>query len=317
MERNAELALAAFGMPDAVPHLIRHNENRTYRVDTDRGSFCLRLKSPVEGFDLDVFDGEPEALLRGEIALIESVGRRTDIPVQRPVRTPDGDPVARLPDGTLASLLGWLDGETYKDAETRTAPMLRAAGEALGRLKAASRTLPGLDKIVRCDYGPALIARLDARIASAGDTLPADDITSVRRTLEAVIRAMEADNAAGGRTVAHADPGLGNLVWTGGSAGLIDWSLSGTAPGHMDIGGLMGAVSDREEQRLLLEGYERIAGRTDRRALDACFTLSVLLFVCCQHSRAREWDWFFPALQRWRETIFDPFVEGRPVHCIL
>jgi hypothetical protein len=86
----------------------------------------------------------------------------------------------------------------------------------------------------------------------------------------------------------------------------------------MDLGGLMGATPDRDEQRLLLEGWESIRGKANRRYIDAYFCLSVLLFVCCQYTRAKEWeDWFPSALDRWQTTVFEPFSSGIPVPCIL
>ena len=60
--------------------------------------------------------------------------------------------------------------------------------------------------------------------------LDADRLTWSQREAQRLNRLVEDARAgrkprkAGGRTVAHADPGLGNLVWNGGSAGLIDWS---------------------------------------------------------------------------------------------
>ena len=90
------------------------------------------------------------------------------------------------------------------------------------------------------------------------------------------------------------------------------------AHSYMDIGGLMGATADREEQKLLLQGWESVHGKADRRCLDAYFALSVLLFVCCQHTRAKKWaDWFPAALKRWIDTIFDPLSSGHPIPCIL
>ena len=103
MADHADEALPLFGITHANATLLRHNENRTYRIDCGGKSFCLRLKNPVSGFDLSVFGGSPDDLLRGELALIGAVGVQTDIPVQTPVKTQSGGMVARLSDGTLAS----------------------------------------------------------------------------------------------------------------------------------------------------------------------------------------------------------------------
>jgi len=170
----------------------------------------------------------------------------------------------------------------------------------------------------RFSYDQKLVERLAARAEQGTEYLPAEAINSVIRALKSVARVMNEMDKNEAALIAHSDPGFGNMIWINGRVGLIDWSLSGYAHSYMDIGGLMGATSDREEQRLLLKGWESIRGKANRRYIDAYFSLSVLLFICCQHTRAKEWaDWFPSALDRWQTTIFEPFSSGYPIPCIL
>lgn len=62
--------LSVYGLKNAKATLLWHNENRTYRIDCKEQSFCLRLKTPVTGFDLSTFGGEQKILLRYEAKLI-------------------------------------------------------------------------------------------------------------------------------------------------------------------------------------------------------------------------------------------------------
>lgn len=317
MSDNINEALFLYGLTRAKAALLRHNENRTYRIDCEDHSFCLRMKNPVSGFDLSVFSGDPETFLREELSLIGVLGAQTDIPVQKPIKTLTGDVVARLSDGTLASLLSWMEGVSFHD-QKRTEEMLISAGQTLAKLRSAAETASGLSTFSRFSYDQALVKRLAAKAEQGEAYLPAEAIRSIINALNTVSRMMDEMDDSEKVLIAHADPGLGNLIWTKEGTGLIDWSLCGYAHSYMDIGGLMGATSDREEQQLLLKGWESIRGKADRRYLDAYFALSVLLFVCCQHSRANEWaDWFPAALVRWQETIFDPLSSGRVIPCIL
>ena len=313
-------ALALYELPEAATAtltLLRHNENRTYRVACGGQAYCLRIKQPVAGFDLSVLVGDPEALLEGELDLLDILRRETDLVVPEPVPSRTGRKVVRLRDGSLASLLIWLDGVPFDSAE-RTAPMLFEAGRTLATLRTAAESHPEWNAVPRLSYDRALAERLIERAQRATGILPAETVASMVAALEQIARVMEEQERSEGRHLSHADPGFGNLVWTGDKVGLIDWSLSGSAPSCMDLGGLMGATADRAEQHRLLEGWESVRGTTDRRCLDACFGLSVLLFVCCQYPRAREWtDWFPAALTRWNETIFTPLAEGRRLTCIL
>ena len=310
-------ALSLYGLENAKVTLLRHNENRTYRVDCDGQSYCLRIKSPVSGFDLSVFDGDKEKLLRSELEFITALGEQTDILIQQPVKTLSGDFVAKLPDKTLASLLCWMDGIPF-DNVNRTQQMLICAGETLAKLRNVQEANHQLNNYHRYSYDQKLIQKLVLKAEQGQEYLPIETIRSIIKALDTVTKIMDELDESGKLFISQADPSLSNMIWSEGKVGLIDWSLSGYAHSYMDLGGLMGATSDREEQRLLLKGWENIRGKTDRRYIDAYFSLTVLLFVCCQYTRAKEWvEWFPSALERWQTTIFEPLVSGEPLTCIL
>jgi len=310
-------ALSLYGIKNAEVTQLRHNENCTYRVDHNGQSFCLRLKKPVQGFDLTVFGGETEMLLRGELGLIETLAEQTDILVQKPVKTVSGDIVERLSDGTLVSLLSWVEGESLERVE-RTEEILFSAGQTLAMLRQEIEANPGLYSFPRYSYDQELIGKLVVRAEQATEYIPAKAIRSVIKALETVSCIMDEMSESDMKLICHSDPGFGNLIWTGEKIGLIDWSLSGYTYSYMDIGGLISASPDQAEQQVMLKGWESVRGKANRRYLDAYFALSVLLFVCCQYTRAKEWnDWFPTTLEYWQNTIFDPFSSGQPVQCIL
>ncbi len=309
--------LSLYGIENAKVTLLRHNENRTYRIDCKEQSFCLRLKTPISGFDLAVLSGDHEMLLRGELGLISMLGEQTDITVQRPVKTISGDVIAQLSDGTLVSLLSWMEGVPF-DMGKHTEQMLFSVGQTLVKLRSAVENNPNLSAFTRFSYDQKLIERLAVKAEQGAEYLPVEAIRSIIKALDTMSCVMNELDKSEKTLIAHADPSLGNMIWTNQRVGLIDWSLTGYAHSYMDLGGLMGVTSNREEQRFLLKGWESIRGKANRRYLDAYFSFSVLLFVCCQHTRAKEWsDWFPAALERWQVTIFDPFSSGCLIPCIL
>jgi len=309
--------LSLYGLENAKATLLRHNENCTYRIDCREQSFCLRLKTPVSGFNLAVLGGDQEMLLRSELGLISTLGEQTDIPVQKPVKSLSGDVVERLSDGTLVSLLSWMEGVPF-DTIKHTEQMLVSAGQTLAKLRNAVEANPILSSFARFSYDQKLVESLKVNAEQGAEYLPEKAIRSIIKALDTVSCIMNEMDKSEETLIAHADPGFGNMIWTSEKVGLIDWSLTGYAHSYMDLGGLMGATSDREEQRLLLKGWESIRGKINRRYLDAYFSLSVLLFVCCQYTRANEWiDWFPAALERWQETIFDPLSSGCLTPCVL
>lgn len=310
-------ALSLYGITNAETTLLRHNENLTYRIDSEEKSFCLRMKNPVSGFDLSVFNDDSGTFLRGELELIRALKDKTDIPVQMPIETLTGDVLARLSDGTLVSLLSWIDGVPL-NKEERTEQMLISVGQTFAKLRTTAESSPNLSTFSRFSYNQELVERLIVKANQGVEYLSQESIQSITRALNTVSSIMDEMDSREEKLIAHADPGFGNMIWTGKGVGLIDWSLTGYAHSYMDLGGLMGATSNRDEQKLLLSGWESIRGKINRRYLDAYFALALLLFVCCQYSRSKEWDeWFPAALKRWQDTIFDPLSSGCIIPCIL
>ena len=179
-------------------------------------------------------------------------------------------------------------------------------------------TIPKRNTFSRFSYNQELVKKLIVKAKQGVEYLPEEAIQSITRALNTVSSIMDEMDSREEILIAHADTGFGNMIWTGKNIGLIDWSLSGYAHSYMDLGGLMGATSNRDEQQLLLGGWESVRGKINRRYLDAYFAFSVLLFICCQYSRSKEWtDWFPAALKRWQYTIFDPLSSGCVIPCIL
>jgi Ser/Thr protein kinase RdoA (MazF antagonist) len=310
-------ALSLYGIKNANTTLLRHNENRTYRIDCDKKSFCLRLKTPVSGFDLSVFNCDSEALLQAELTLIKALGEQTDVLVQKPIETLSGNIVAHLSDGTLVSLLTWMDGVPLTE-EKHSEKVLISAGQTLAKLRDVMETKFKESVFSRFSYNQELVKRLIVKAEQGTEYLPEKAIHGIIKALNTVSSIMDEMDDDENILIAHSDPGLGNMIWTSEGVGLIDWSLAGYAHSYMDIGGLIGATSNRNEQKLLLNGWESVRGKINRRYLDAYFALAVLLFVCCQYSRSKEWtDWFPAALKRWHETIFEPLSSGYEISCIL
>ncbi len=141
MRRLAQVALAAYGIPEARFKLLRQAGNTLFRVDTPRlptvdparelfeeGQYLLRVHEP--GYQ------EPDAI-ELELAWLAAMRRDTDLPVPEPVPTLDGRlllPVSLpgIPQTRNCSLLRWVKGRLLKH---RFRPHhLRAQGQLMARL---------------------------------------------------------------------------------------------------------------------------------------------------------------------------------------
>ncbi|MCL2416249.1 MAG: hypothetical protein FWD01_05475, partial [Defluviitaleaceae bacterium] len=68
---NRALELYSFANPNV--ELIRHNENMTYKIIDDMGSYVLRIHQPVDGFNLDLLlaDMNKTTLIADEMAILQ------------------------------------------------------------------------------------------------------------------------------------------------------------------------------------------------------------------------------------------------------
>ncbi len=91
---------------------IRHNENLVYKV-SDTKKYIMRIHRPRKGFSLNIFgtSGHTKDFLNSELIILEKLNRLTDIKLQVPVRNTCGNMVSVLSDGTLVTVLEWIDGD--------------------------------------------------------------------------------------------------------------------------------------------------------------------------------------------------------------
>lgn len=148
-------ALSHYALGSANIHFIRHNENLSCRVSTNEGDYALRIRRPVEGFEISIFESlyTNEQLMRGETELLLHLSEGTSFPVQRPAPTREGQPMCVLSDGSPACLLSWLEGETVKAAD-------EGLSYELGRLAAAIHSAAEGFTGVRMEYAHPLIAAM-------------------------------------------------------------------------------------------------------------------------------------------------------------
>lgn len=318
-ERNARAALQAFGVEPEKLTLLRQSENTVYRVLTADGSaYVLRLHTAAEGFAMDAVLGVKRdmALLQGEMALLERLTNAALFPTQRPVRTKDEALVALLPDGTPATLLTWLGGETLEAYFTTTdgATHRRQAGQTIARLHGLSST-GTLDGLTRCRYNRALLPRIRSALLQGehAGMLQSEHCAVLYKALDAIDAAMESlGESPAVYGLLHGDPGAGNLLACGDAVGLIDFGLSGYGYYAMDVAGLLANVSDPAMRAQLLQGYASVNGSApDARTLEPFFALQILLFLACQHTRFYQEDWFVKRMPGWIAETFRPLSEGR------
>ena len=121
----AALAQAHWGLAGTL-HPLTSERDQNHRLDTETGSFTLKLANP----------GEPAPLTEFQtLALLHAADRAPGLPTPRVIPARDGRPIIATPDGALR-LLSWLPGTPLAHLP-RTPALAAAIGQAIGQLDAA------------------------------------------------------------------------------------------------------------------------------------------------------------------------------------
>lgn len=297
-------ALAHYHISVSAIEFIRHNENLTCRVRDGEKSYVLRIRRPVEGFQLNIFETgfTPMELMTGEMKILQHLKYNADFPVQVPVCTESGSLVCTLNDGSPACLLEWLDGQALEgDPDGAHAAELGALAAHL------HDSLRGID-VPRPDYSHGRIQTMQREITAAYELghITEKQFAVCGDTLREIDRVMtELDSVPSARSLIHSDMSLGNIIRTPRGLAPIDFSLSGYGYRAQECGMIASNYESEDCQRSVCEGYARASGiEVDMHHLDAFFSMSVLLFISAQHGRFHGEEWFGEAMDRWCDGCF-------------
>lgn len=268
MNTIAQMAAAHWG--GQVVRLIRERENAVYEMTVPNGRAALRLhRAGYQG----------AAAIRSELWWCDALAR-AGVAVSTPLVAASGELLVTLPDGRLASAIGWVDGTPIGEAgipfaEPPAEQMARHA--ALGRLlrqlhdKTDELTLPDGFSRPRWDQA-GLVGEAPFWGRFWDHPLATLD---QRRTLLAARDYVSAKIAAhqGSFGLIHADVLRENIFVNGSSVSLIDFDDSGWGYRLYDLGTVLSQHLYEphypELRAALMQGY----GTDDRDMVDT-FTLA-------------------------------------------
>lgn len=286
-------AMAAFELNHA--EFIQQHENAVYRAD---GQYLLRIHRAAEGLTAD---HDPDKR-RTELAFLTHLADK-GLHVQRPIAE------ATLSDGTMATLLTWLEGHHITEAEF-TPEMQQQIGIMTARLHQAAH---GFDHPALRRYDAAHVAQTSAGIRSMGERYglnPGEiDVTcQAAQVIEDRLR-----SAAGEFVPIHCDLSQSNILLTANGLAPIDFSLFGLGHPMHDLGILLGNVSTLAQRKAIADGYVHAGGDIDLPLLDAGMTLGLLEALVFHADVWPKEGWFSPRLTRWVNEMLQPLADGKPL----
>lgn len=286
-------AMAAFKLIHA--EFIQQHENAVYRAD---GQYLLRIHRAAEGLTAD---HDPDKR-RAELAFLTHLADK-GLHVQRPIAE------ATLSDGTMATLLTWLEGHHITENEF-TPAMQHQIGIMTARLHQAAQ---GFDHPAMRHYDAAHVAQTSADIRRMGERYglnPGEiDVTcQAAQVIEDRLR-----SAAGEFVPIHCDLSQSNILLTECGLAPIDFSLFGLGHPMHDLGILLGNVSTLVQRKAIADGYVHAGGCINLPLLDAGMTLGLLEAMIFHADVWPREPWFAPRLTRWVNEMLQPLADGKPL----
>ena len=288
-------ALSAFGLTGAEAVFIRHNENMTYHVD---GRYLLRIHKAAEGLYVD---HDPKKR-RAELTFLQHLAS-TGLGVQHPIAE------TVLSDGTMATLLTWLEGHHITEAEF-TWDMQHRIGAMVARLHQAAADFhhPSLR---RYDAAHALKQAQAIRLMGERHHLNPDEVTAACNAAEVI--ADRLDRKESEFIPIHCDLSQSNMLLTDSGPIPIDFSLCGIGHPMHDLSVLLANTSTRAQRCAFAEGFAAAGGRIDLPLLDAGYALGLLEALAIHADKWPKESWFLPRLTRWVNELFLPLSQGKPL----
>ncbi len=288
-------ALSAFGLTGAEAAFIQQHENAVYRVD---GKYLLRIHKAADGLHAD---HDPEKR-RAELAFLTHLSDK-GLHVQRPIAE------TTLSDGTMATLLTWLNGHHIIEAEF-TPEMQRQIGMMTARLHQAAR---GFEHPTMRRYDAAHVARTAADNQRMGERYglhpgEIDVVCQAAQVIEDRLRSASAEFVP-----IHCDLSRSNILLTENGLAPIDFSLFGLGHPMHDLGILLGNVSTLAQRKAITDGYAQSGGRIELPLLDAGMTLGLLEALVFHADVWPKEGWFAPRLTRWVGEMLKPLADGKPL----
>lgn len=288
-------ALTAFRLEGAQAEFIQLHENAVYRVDVQ---YLLRIHKTAEGLQVD---HDPDKR-RAELAFLRHLTDK-GLHVQQPIVE------ATMSDGTMATLLTWLEGHHISEAEF-TPELQQQIGVMVARLHQAAQEF---DHPAMRRYDAAHVARTAADIRSMGKRygLNPDEIDAACQAAQVIENRLRSVSSE--LIPIHCDLSQSNILLTKSGVAPIDFSLFGLGHPMHDLGILIGNVSTLMQRKAIAEGYKQAGGRIDLPLLDAGMTLGLLEALVFHADIWPKEDWFAPRLTRWADEMFRPLAEGKPL----
>lgn len=305
--------LLKYGIGNASLTMLRHNENAVWKVELPEGlCYVLRIHMPANGLAII----HRVEWLESEMMFLRELNKNSDITVQQPMRTKDGEYVIHLPlNKGFATLLSWLPGLTFNQSEDTAIHNAFLVGELVAKMHEYVLNWPSSSKLPRPTYdSQKVMDTINSLKDGIGMGLFTNSMYSeLYEGAMCICSKMEQENSREGwHGLIHSDLGLGNIIIHDGIVSPIDFGLCGHGPFLFDLGGLMGTFDHTQLRKAVIDGYSkhRPLNQNDYRSIEAFFIASIYFFMSMHLNNIKVHEWFGRRLPLVISDYVRPLIKG-------
>lgn len=319
-EDSINTLVSSYGIQQPVITFIRHNENRTYKIDdrVDNKSYLLRIHQPFKenmaGLQ-HTYDG-----LLGELEMLEMMASTSHLIAQIPIRNHDGDFITSLEyEGQKlnCSVLTWLQGRDLHKEDLTDAVFVAKLGSQIAELHTFFRQYDLIDPDKRPIQGMQYNAQLVKTIKRGSELklFTPSDVDVIEDTIRLINSRLEnlGNSAAWG--LVHGDLNKGNvLVTSDGEMSFIDFGFFG--PGYYLLDVAMGAsMVPTEHRRVFLEGYysQSDVPKPNLLLLEGFMLVAIIGYYAFQMDNESVHPWMRERMPVLCEKYCRPFLAGESI----
>ncbi|MGM1050449.1 MAG: phosphotransferase enzyme family protein [Bacillota bacterium] len=253
--------LNKYGIYEPIIKFLRHNENRTYKIDdtVSGNSYLLRIHQPLKD-NMTGLQHTYHGLLT-ELEMLENLAAQTDLIVQSPVRNRYGDLLTVIEHegrSLNCSVLTWLEGRDLQKEDVSDQNVVTKLGDQIADLHSFFRYYKGVSPDKRpsqgMDYNHQMLTKIK-RGLELGLFAPSD-VHIIEETITLInLRLENIGKSAHTWGLIHGDLSMGNIIVTSqAEMSFIDFGFFGFGYYLLDVS--MGALLIPSEHRNnFLEGY--------------------------------------------------------------
>ncbi|OMD18357.1 phosphotransferase enzyme family protein [Paenibacillus odorifer] len=298
---------------------LRHNENRTYRVNDRTGkSYLLRIHEPfIE--DMKGLQHTYSGIL-GELQMLEKLGSWSTNEIQTPVRNNEGELITIIEyEGELlnCSVLTWLDGRDMNMNDVNNLELVKELGSQIAELHTFFRQYEHSGMEIRPSQGKAYNERM-IRVIHSGvkkNLFTPSDANVIEQTLQLINSRLDDHGGEAGPDLIHGDLCMGNIIiTTEGKVRFINFGFFGKGYALLDVAmGAMMLPSDRRD--IFLKGYYRECENTvnDLLQLEGLMLVAIIGYYVFQIENVHVHDWMRERMPKLCAEYCRPFLNGESI----